>query len=53
VRGLHVAAGVDAWTACRGTELIDDVTMIKALAVTLEPKGGVPAPTGEKYLVGM
>ena len=28
-------------------------TMIKALAVTLEPKGGVRAPTGEKYLVGM
>ncbi|HEV8660634.1 MAG TPA: anti-sigma factor [Thermoanaerobaculia bacterium] len=28
-------------------------TNIKALAVTLEPKGGVPSPTGEKYLVGM
>ena len=28
-------------------------TEIKALAVTLEPKGGVPAPTGDKYLVGM
>ena len=28
-------------------------TTIKALAVTLEPKGGVRAPTGEKYLVGM
>jgi anti-sigma-K factor RskA len=28
-------------------------TNIKALAVTLEPKGGVSAPTGEKYLVGM
>lgn len=27
-------------------------TMIKALAVTLEPRGGVPAPTGQKYLVG-
>ena len=27
-------------------------TMIKALAVTLEPRGGVKAPTGEKYLVG-
>jgi anti-sigma-K factor RskA len=28
-------------------------TVIKALAVTLEPKGGVAAPTGEKYLVGI
>lgn len=27
-------------------------TEIKAIAVTLEPKGGMPAPTGEKYLVG-
>jgi cell division protein FtsB len=25
---------------------------IKALAVTLEPKGGLPAPSGEMYLVG-
>jgi anti-sigma-K factor RskA len=24
-----------------------------ALAVTLEPEGGVPAPTGDKYLVGL
>jgi anti-sigma-K factor RskA len=23
-----------------------------AMAVTLEPDGGVPAPTGDKYLVG-
>jgi anti-sigma-K factor RskA len=27
-------------------------TQIKALAVTLEPRGGVQAPTGQKYLVG-
>ena len=27
-------------------------TLIKALAVTLEPRGGVKAPTGQKYLVG-
>jgi anti-sigma-K factor RskA len=27
-------------------------TLIKALAVTLEPRGGVAAPTGQKYLVG-
>lgn len=24
-----------------------------AMAVTLEPEGGVPSPTGEKYLIGM
>ena len=24
-----------------------------AMAVTLEPEGGVPAPTGDKYLVGL
>ena len=27
-------------------------TVIKAVAVTLEPRGGVPAPTGQKFLVG-
>jgi len=27
-------------------------TLIKALAVTLEPKGGVPAPTGAMYQMG-
>lgn len=27
-------------------------TVIKAIAVTLEPRGGAQAPTGEKYLVG-
>jgi anti-sigma-K factor RskA len=30
-----------------------DVGTVAALAVTLEPEGGVPAPTGEKYLVGL
>jgi anti-sigma-K factor RskA len=29
-----------------------DIPTPVALAVTLEPAGGVPAPTGEKYLVG-
>jgi anti-sigma-K factor RskA len=29
------------------------VTSPVAMAVTLEPEGGVPAPTGEKYLVGL
>ena len=28
-------------------------TQIKAIAVTLEPRGGVQAPTGAKYLVGV
>ena len=30
-----------------------DIPPPVAVAVTLEPAGGVPAPTGEKYLVGM
>jgi anti-sigma-K factor RskA len=29
------------------------VGAVAALAVTIEPDGGVPAPTGEKYLVGL
>jgi anti-sigma-K factor RskA len=30
-----------------------DIASPVAVAVTLEPAGGVPAPTGERYLVGM
>jgi anti-sigma factor RsiW len=30
-----------------------DVARVAAVAVTIEPDGGVPAPTGEKYLVGL
>ncbi len=30
-----------------------DIAPPLAVAVTLEPAGGVPAPTGERYLVGM
>lgn len=30
-----------------------DVMTVAALAVTIEPEGGVSAPTGEKYLVGL
>jgi anti-sigma-K factor RskA len=26
---------------------------VVAIAVTIEPDGGVPAPTGDKYLVGL
>jgi anti-sigma-K factor RskA len=30
-----------------------DLPQPVAMAVTLEPEGGVPAPTGDKYLVGL
>jgi anti-sigma-K factor RskA len=30
-----------------------DIAPPVAVAVTLEPSGGVPAPTGERYLIGM
>ena len=30
-----------------------DLTKPVALALTIEPEGGVPAPTGDKYLVGL
>jgi anti-sigma-K factor RskA len=30
-----------------------DVARVAAVAVTIEPEGGVPAPTGDKYLVGL
>lgn len=30
-----------------------DVTTLAAIAVTIEPEGGVSAPTGEKYLIGL
>ena len=30
-----------------------DIAPPVAVAVTLEPAGGVPAPTGERYLIGM
>jgi len=30
-----------------------DIAAPVAVAVTLEPAGGVPAPTGERYLIGM
>lgn len=33
-------------------ENLPTATEITGLAVTLEPRGGVPAPTGPKYLVG-
>ena len=30
-----------------------DIPQPVAMAVTIEPAGGVPAPTGDKYLVGV
>src|SRR5439155_25504979 len=30
-----------------------DLTKPVALALTIEPEGGVPAPTGDKYLMGL
>jgi hypothetical protein len=30
-----------------------DLPRPTAMAVTIEPDGGVPAPTGDKYLVGL
>jgi anti-sigma-K factor RskA len=30
-----------------------DIPQPVALAVTIEPEGGVPAPTGDKYLIGL
>lgn len=31
---------------------VQDINNIKAFAITLEPKGGVPQPTGKMYLAG-
>jgi anti-sigma-K factor RskA len=33
-------------------ETAPDIPPPVAVAVTLEPAGGVPAPTGERYLIG-
>jgi hypothetical protein len=30
-----------------------DIPKPIGMAVTLEPEGGVPSPTGDKYLVGL
>jgi anti-sigma-K factor RskA len=30
-----------------------DIPTPTAMAVTIEPDGGVPSPTGDKYLVGV
>jgi anti-sigma-K factor RskA len=43
----------DAGSVTATFETPPDLPTPVAMAVTLEPEGGVPAPTGEKYLVGM
>ncbi|MGH9465196.1 MAG: anti-sigma factor domain-containing protein, partial [Thermoanaerobaculia bacterium] len=54
--GVPVSAGVfDPDEAGRGTLLVADVAApesIQAWAVTVEPAGGVPQPTGEMVLKG-
>ena len=52
-----VSAGLlrpDAQGGVSGTFVTPpDISAPVALAVTIEPEGGVPAPTGDKYLVGL
>ncbi|HVT02750.1 MAG TPA: anti-sigma factor [Thermoanaerobaculia bacterium] len=50
-----VSAGTFEVHDSRGTEMMeirDLPTDFAGLAVTAEPRGGMPAPTGEKYLAG-
>ena len=49
--GLLTTDGTGAGTQYYYTP--SDIAAPVAVAVTLEPSGGVPSPTGEKYLVGM
>jgi anti-sigma-K factor RskA len=49
--GLLTPDGRGGLTATLTTP--SDVPNPVALAVTLEPEGGVPSPTGDKYLVGL
>jgi len=49
--GLLTTDGTGAGTQYYDTP--SDIAAPVAVAVTLEPLGGVPSPTGEKYLVGM
>jgi anti-sigma-K factor RskA len=51
-----VSAGVftvdDAGTGSLSVRPLPGVTTVNAFAVTLEPAGGLPAPSGEMYLLG-
>ena len=55
--GQAISAGTFVPDARGRSQLVSDVpaltTRPDALAVTVEPEGGVPAPTGPKYLLGV
>jgi anti-sigma-K factor RskA len=55
--GQAISAGTFMPDARGRSQLVADVpaltTRPDALAVTVEPEGGVPAPTGPKYLLGI
>jgi anti-sigma-K factor RskA len=55
--GQAISAGIFVPDASGRSQLVADVPSLTvapaALAVTLEPEGGVPAPTGPKYLLGV
>jgi Anti-sigma-K factor rskA len=55
--GQAISAGTFVPDARGRTQLVAEVpaltTRPDALAVTVEPEGGVPAPTGPKYLLGV
>ena len=55
--GQAISAGTFVPDPAGRTQLVADVpaltTRPDALAVTVEPEGGVPAPTGPKYLLGV
>jgi hypothetical protein len=55
--GQAISAGTFVPDARGRSQLVADVpaltTRPDALAVTVEPEGGVPAPTGPKYLLGV
>ena len=54
--GQPISAGTFVPDAQGRYELVADVPSLlerpAALAVTVEPQGGVPSPTGPKYLLG-
>jgi anti-sigma-K factor RskA len=55
--GQAISAGTFLPDARGRSQLVSDVPALTArpdaLAVTVEPEGGVPAPTGPKYLLGV
>ena len=47
-----LAAGAAVWLAVARLPPLPGVDKVDVFAVTLEPAGGVPAPTGLMYLAG-